>query len=86
MNILKIDFPSSRLQPSEKLDEKRLRSNSCLLLEKATPRGGVKPRTSKRTNVHIVIEFGLQVNMKGNGSKRDKSSFFFSFSFFSLLL
>ncbi|XP_059169859.1 small subunit processome component 20 homolog [Physella acuta] len=34
---------------------------SCLLLPAAMPRGGVKPKASKKTNIHILVEFGLQL-------------------------
>ncbi|XP_064596875.1 small subunit processome component 20 homolog [Liolophura sinensis] len=37
------------------------RPPSCLLLTTAAPRGGVKPKGSQRTNVHILVEFGLQL-------------------------
>ncbi|GFN80708.1 small subunit processome component 20 homolog, partial [Plakobranchus ocellatus] len=34
---------------------------SCLLLEQAAPRGGLKPKATKKTNIHLLIEFGLQL-------------------------
>ncbi|CAL1546796.1 unnamed protein product [Lymnaea stagnalis] len=34
---------------------------SCLLLPQAAPRGGLKPKADKKTNIHILIEFGLQL-------------------------
>lgn len=33
----------------------------CLLLQKAIPRGGLKPKTSKRTTLDVLVEFGLLV-------------------------
>lgn len=49
--------PEVALQPGplKKMPE------SCLLLEAATPRGGTKPKANKKTNVHLLIEFGLQL-------------------------
>ncbi|KAK3603374.1 hypothetical protein CHS0354_025985 [Potamilus streckersoni] len=32
---------------------------SCLLLTTVTPRGGAKPKSNKKTNLHVVVEFGL---------------------------
>ncbi|KAL8599182.1 hypothetical protein ACOMHN_007898 [Nucella lapillus] len=32
---------------------------SCLLIPKAMPRGGVKPKTSKKTTLDVLVEFGL---------------------------
>lgn len=34
---------------------------SCLLLQEAAPRGGLKPKASKKTNKHVLVEFGLQL-------------------------
>ncbi|XP_005089362.1 small subunit processome component 20 homolog isoform X2 [Aplysia californica] len=34
---------------------------SCLLLKEAAPRSGFKPQASKKTNAHLVVEFGLQL-------------------------
>ncbi|RUS70515.1 hypothetical protein EGW08_021727, partial [Elysia chlorotica] len=34
---------------------------SCLLLEAAAPRGGLKPKANKKTNLHLLVEFGLQL-------------------------
>ena len=34
---------------------------SCLLLPKAPKRGGTKAKTNKKTNIHVMVEFGLQV-------------------------
>lgn len=34
---------------------------SCLLLPEAAPRGGFKPKASKETNTHVLVEFGLQL-------------------------
>ncbi|XP_053397711.1 small subunit processome component 20 homolog [Mercenaria mercenaria] len=34
---------------------------SCLLIPKAAPRGGLKPKASKKTNKHVLVEFGLQL-------------------------
>ncbi|KAH3726396.1 hypothetical protein DPMN_052258, partial [Dreissena polymorpha] len=44
------------------LEEKPgLRPQSCLLLQPEAPRGGLKPKTSKKTNKHVLVEFGLQL-------------------------
>ncbi|WAR09427.1 UTP20-like protein [Mya arenaria] len=37
------------------------RPPSCLLLQSAAPRGGAKPRTNKKTNKHVLVEFGLHL-------------------------
>ena len=34
---------------------------SCLLLPEAPQRGGNKPKSNKKTNLHVMVEFGLQV-------------------------
>ncbi|KAL4233743.1 hypothetical protein ACF0H5_008423 [Mactra antiquata] len=34
---------------------------SCLLIPQAAPRGGLKPKPNKKTNKHIIVEFGLQL-------------------------
>ena len=34
---------------------------SCLLLPADPVRGGQKPKASKKTNIHVMVEFGLQV-------------------------
>ena len=34
---------------------------SCLLLPADPVRGGHKPKASKKTNIHVMVEFGLQV-------------------------
>uniref|UniRef100_A0A2C9JTH6 Uncharacterized protein n=1 Tax=Biomphalaria glabrata TaxID=6526 RepID=A0A2C9JTH6_BIOGL len=41
-------------------NSKARRPDSCLLLSHPLLRGGMKPKTSKRTNIHILVEFGLQ--------------------------
>lgn len=41
-------------------DEKR-KPESCLLLPATPKRGGDKPKAHKKTNIHILVEFGLQV-------------------------
>ncbi|XP_074650347.1 small subunit processome component 20 homolog [Tubulanus polymorphus] len=37
------------------------RPPSSLLITHAAPRGGIKPKHNTKTNMHIVVEFGLQV-------------------------
>ncbi|XP_056016221.1 small subunit processome component 20 homolog [Ostrea edulis] len=37
------------------------RPPSCLLLPVEPKRGGEKPRLSKKTNIHVLVEFGLQL-------------------------
>ncbi|XP_076467049.1 small subunit processome component 20 homolog [Babylonia areolata] len=49
------DIPSS--EPSGL--PKPQKPESCLLLPKATPRGGVKPRANKKTTLDVLVEFGL---------------------------
>lgn len=64
-------FNYSMLRPKvEQTKETSRIPESCLLLPAAMPRGGVKPKASKKTNIHILVEFGLQVisviNLKKN--------------------
>lgn len=42
-------------------DDRRRKPQSCLLLPYTPVRGGEKPKGSKRTNAHILVEFGLQL-------------------------
>ncbi|KAH9508651.1 U3 snoRNP protein [Bulinus truncatus] len=35
--------------------------DSCLILPPSLPRGGLKPKASKKTNIHILVEFGLHL-------------------------
>ena len=53
-------------------DQPGLKPQSCLLLQETPQRGGNKPKSSKKTNIHVMVEFGLQV---GKPSK-----VFFAFS------
>ncbi len=64
LNILITDYfiVSYREKPVEKESEGH-RPESCLLLPQAPPRGGLKPKTHKKTNMHIVVEFGIQVSV-----------------------
>ncbi|XP_021355382.1 small subunit processome component 20 homolog [Mizuhopecten yessoensis] len=39
----------------------RRKPESCLLLPTTPIRGGGKPKSSKRTNAHILVEFGVQL-------------------------
>lgn len=39
----------------------RLQPLSCLLLKQAPPRGGKKPKTDARANLHVLVDFGFQV-------------------------
>ncbi|KAJ8314703.1 hypothetical protein KUTeg_006853 [Tegillarca granosa] len=47
----------------EKSNEKneRRKPESCLLLPATPKRGGEKPKANKKTNIHILVEFGLQL-------------------------
>ena len=38
------------------------KQESCLILPKAPTREGKKSKISKKTNVHILVEFGLKVS------------------------
>lgn len=46
-------------------DEKRRKvslQKSCLLIQSEPKRGGEKPKVLAKTNQHVIVEFGLQVN------------------------
>ncbi|XP_033739688.1 small subunit processome component 20 homolog isoform X2 [Pecten maximus] len=51
---------SSKKDGPKPKDEKR-KPQSCLLLPYTPVRGGEKPKSSKRTNAHILVEFGIQL-------------------------
>merc|ERR1719483_1679670 len=34
---------------------------SCLILQAKVTRGGMKPAASKKTNAHLLVEFGLHI-------------------------
>ncbi|XP_041354948.1 small subunit processome component 20 homolog [Gigantopelta aegis] len=48
-------------KPRKKALDPRIQPPSCLLLQPALPRGGDKPKTAKKTNIHVIVEFGLQL-------------------------
>ena len=61
MQIYFIFFPSET--KVEKTEERPgQKPQSCLLLPPTPQRGGNKPKTSKKTNIHVMVEFGLQVS------------------------
>ncbi|XP_078326712.1 small subunit processome component 20 homolog isoform X1 [Crassostrea virginica] len=51
----------SKKKPSEENTAQPIRPPSCLLLPEEPKRGGDKPRLSKKTNIHVLVEFGLQL-------------------------
>ena len=51
----------SKKKPSEENTAQSIRPPSCLLLPEEPKRGGDKPRLSKKTNIHVLVEFGLQL-------------------------
>lgn len=42
-------------------DKPGLRPPSCLLLPPKPAYGGGKPKANKKTNTHVLVEFGLEV-------------------------
>ena len=60
ISIFFILFYSDK-KPEEK---KSLRPPSCLLLPATPEYGGGKPKPNKKTNTHVLIEFGLEVRLK----------------------
>ena len=52
---------SKDTETNKKSDPETRRPPSQLLLKPEPPRGGKKPKTHVKTNVSIIIEFGLQV-------------------------
>jgi U3 small nucleolar RNA-associated protein 20 len=61
-----LKFPSTQFVFSEKSkaetkENQSFRPPSCLLLPAEPKRGGEKPRLSKKTNIHVLVEFGLHL-------------------------
>jgi U3 small nucleolar RNA-associated protein 20 len=42
--------------------ETSLRPENCYLISPSPVRGGKAPGLSAKTNAHVIVEFGLQVN------------------------
>ena len=40
-----------------------LRQGSCLILETAPPRVGIKAKNDSKANLYVLIEFGLNVRI-----------------------
>lgn len=57
MRVTSIDVSVAKQQ--ETVADRR--PPSTLLLKATTPRGSAKPKAHKSTNVHILLEFSLQV-------------------------
>ncbi|XP_034333284.2 small subunit processome component 20 homolog [Magallana gigas] len=51
----------SKKKKGEDKDAQTFRPQSCLLLPQEPKRGGDKPKLSKKTNIHVLVEFGLQL-------------------------
>lgn len=53
-------------RPTEKKEDvqKVMKPESCLLIPKPIPRGGIKPKTTKKATVHVLVEFGLLVSIQ----------------------
>ncbi|XP_062575188.1 small subunit processome component 20 homolog [Saccostrea cucullata] len=51
----------SKQKKSEEKETQSFRPPSCLLLPEEPKRGGDKPKLSKKTNIHVLVEFGLQL-------------------------
>lgn len=74
MNVRSKSEDINNEEPSCRLPE------NCLLLPHAAPRGGLKPTASRKTNVHLLVEFGLQVHQHNFHIKC------YHFFFFSLII
>jgi U3 small nucleolar RNA-associated protein 20 len=48
-------------KPEETPPDPRIQPPSTLLLKTEAPRGGKKSKTFAKTNMHILVEFGLKV-------------------------
>ncbi|XP_061192168.1 small subunit processome component 20 homolog [Saccostrea echinata] len=51
----------SKQKETEEKETQSFRPPSCLLLPEEPKRGGDKPKLSKKTNIHVLVEFGLQL-------------------------
>ena len=39
------------------------KAEHALLLQHDMPRGGLKPKVNKKTNLHVLVEFGLEIGL-----------------------
>ncbi|XP_025097744.1 small subunit processome component 20 homolog [Pomacea canaliculata] len=53
--MLKEQIPTEKKEDVQKV----MKPESCLLIPKPIPRGGIKPKTTKKATVHVLVEFGL---------------------------